>query len=163
MAEPFFLNPFFVNIIFPLVLVFTLVFAILEKSKLLGDDKKQINAIIGLVLGLFLISFPFARDIVVNLMPFLAVSVVILLVFMILYGFIYGKSDGEILDKYWKIAFSVIFFIALIFFFLHITGWSDIVYDFIFGRSAYGQLWINTVLILIIAGAVIAVIWSSNE
>ena len=87
---PFIISPFFVNIILPFVLVFTLVFAILEKTRLLGENK-QIDAIVGVVIGLFLISVPGPRDIVILLMPFLAVSIVILLVFMIIYGFIYIK------------------------------------------------------------------------
>ncbi len=90
MVEPIFISSYFLDYILPFVLVFTLIFAILEKTKLLGEDKKQINSLVGLVVGLILIAFPYARDIVVLLMPFLAVSAVILLVFMLLYGFILG-------------------------------------------------------------------------
>ena len=82
MSDTIFSSPIFLDIILPFLLVFTLVFAILDKSKLLGEGKKQINAIISLVVGLILIGFPFARNIVVNLIPFLVVSLVILFVFM---------------------------------------------------------------------------------
>ncbi len=90
MDQPIFVSSYFRDYILPFVLVFTLIFAILEKTKLLGDDKKQVNAITGLVIGLILIGTPFARDIIVKLMPFLAIFAVILLVFMLLYGFIEG-------------------------------------------------------------------------
>ena len=43
--------PIIRDIVLPFILVFVLVFAILEKSKLLGDGKKQINAIIGFVIA----------------------------------------------------------------------------------------------------------------
>ena len=60
-----------------------------------------------------MIAFPFARNIVVQLMPFLAVSAVILLVFMLMYGFIWGKSE-DVLDKGMKIILAIIFGLALI-------------------------------------------------
>ena len=44
MAEPIFISGYFLDYILPFVLVFTLIFAILTKTKLLGEDKKQINA-----------------------------------------------------------------------------------------------------------------------
>ena len=77
--------PIFQEYILPFVLVFTLIFAILQKTKLLGDDVKQINAIVGFVVGLMFVVFPFANNFVVQLMPFLAVSAVVLLVFMLMY------------------------------------------------------------------------------
>ena len=161
MAEPIFISGYFLDYILPFVLVFTLIFAILTKTKLLGEDKKQINAIIGLVVGLILIAFPFARNIVVQLMPFLAVSAVILLVFMLLYGFIWGKSE-DVLNKGMKIVLSIIFGLGLITAILFITGWWDPVYDFIFNREK-GQVWINALLIAVLAGAVIAVLKGESK
>ena len=71
MVEPFFISPFFIEYVLPFVLVFTLIFAVLQKTKLLGDNTQQIDAIIGLVIGLFLIAFPAARDIVVTHLGYL--------------------------------------------------------------------------------------------
>ena len=45
-------HPIFVGTILPFVLVFTIVFAVLQKSKIFGDDKKQIDSIVALVFGL---------------------------------------------------------------------------------------------------------------
>ena len=132
MVEPILISPYFLNYILPFVLVFTITFAILQRSKLLGDDKKQINAIVGMIIGLILIAYPFARDIVVLLMPFLAVSIVILFVFMLLYAFIGGKTDGNILSKPWKIIFNIILAIALVTVLLMITGYWDYVWNFTF-------------------------------
>ena len=84
---------------FAFILIFALIFAILQKTKLLGDESKRVNAMISLVIGLMLIAFPPARNLVVLLMPFLAVVAVILLVFMLLYGFIVGKKEGDVLSS----------------------------------------------------------------
>jgi len=59
MVEIVFISPLFLNYILPFVLVWTLIFAILEKTNLLGEGRRQINAIIGLVVGLILIAFHF--------------------------------------------------------------------------------------------------------
>jgi hypothetical protein len=159
MAEPFLIHPYFLEYVLPFVLVFTLIFAILQKTQLLGDSKKNVDALIGLVTGLILIAFPAPRSIVVLLMPFLAVSAVLLLTFMLLYGFILGKSgDDPILGPAWQKTFGAILFLALITFMLMITGYWDTVYYFFFG-SNYSQVWANIILIVAIAGAIGAVVW----
>ena len=161
MAEPFFINPFFLNYILPFVLVFTLIFAILQKTKLLGEGKKQNDSLVALVIGLILIAFPFARDIIVKLMPFLAVSIAILLVFMLGYGFIYnGKVE---MHKWLKITLMVIFGLGLITAILFITGAWDKIYDIVFGGSTATQIWVNVLLIGIMAGAIIAVLKGKGD
>ncbi len=123
MAEPFFINPFFLNYILPFVLVFT---------------------------------FPFARDIVVKLMPFLAVSIAILLVFMLGYGFVYqGKVE---MQKWLRVTLMIIFGLALVTAILFISGVWDKFYDVIFSGSTASQIWVNIILIAIMAGAIIAVL-----
>ena len=72
MVESVFAEPIFMEYVLPFLLVFTLVFAILDKTKLLGEEKRQINAIMSLVIGLILLAFPAPREIIVKLMPFLA-------------------------------------------------------------------------------------------
>jgi hypothetical protein len=162
MVEPILISPYFLNYILPFVLVFTITFAILQRSKLLGDDKKQINAIVGMIIGLILIAYPFARDIVVLLMPFLAVSIVILFVFMLLYAFIGGKTDGNILSKPWKIIFNIILAIALVTVLLMITGYWDYVWSLAFG-GGNNQILVNGFMIVAIAGAIIAVILGEGK
>jgi len=163
MVEPIFITPLFTEYILPFVLVFTLIFAILQKTQLLGEGKKQINAIIGLIVGLILIAFPFAREIVVQLMPFLAVSAVILLVFMLLYGFVMGKKEGDVLHKGVKISLGIILGLALITAILVISGYWSPVYDFMFDRPGTAQVWINILLIVIIAGAVVSVVATKDK
>jgi len=156
MAEPLFISAYFLNYILPFVLVFTLIFAVLQKTKILGDGKKQIDSLVALVVGIILIAFPYARNIVVELMPFLAISIAVLLVFMLMYGFIYGKTDN--MQKGVKIALLVIGSLALVTVLLIITGAWDYIYSMMFENEAGGQIWINGLLIVVIAGAIIAVV-----
>ena len=89
-------NPWVTHFILPFLLVFTIIFAVLQKSEILGKGKKQIDAIVGLVIGLMFVGFPGPRDLVVNLMPFLAVGLVMILVLFLLWGFFYQKEFSEI-------------------------------------------------------------------
>jgi len=116
-----------------------------------------------LLVGLFLIAFPAARDIVVKLMPFLAVFVAILLVFMLLYGFVSGKKEGDILSKGWKYAFYAIISISLIIALIVITGYWDFVQNFLFNDTTGAQIWVNGLIIVVIAGALIAVLWDKGK
>ena len=158
MADPFLIHPYFLDFVLPFVLVFTLIFAILQKIQLLGEEKKSVDALVGMVTGLILIAFPAARGIVVLLMPFLAVSAVLLLVFMLLYGFIIGKPEGDILNTGWKYTLITILFVALVTFMLMISGYWDTVYYFFFGANS-NQVWANLVLIVSIGLAILAVLF----
>lgn len=155
--------PIFQEYILPFVLVFTLIFAILQKTKLLGDDVKQINAIVGFVVGLMFVVFPFANNFVVQLMPFLAVSAVVLLVFMLMYGFVWSKGEGDVLHKGVKIALMIIFGLALATFMLYISGWWESIYEFLFEGSKAVTLWFNVFILIIIAVAVISVLVDSKD
>jgi len=81
-------------------------FAILQKTKILGEGKAQIDALVSLALALILIVFPGPRDLIVSIVPWLAVALVVILVFLLLYGFVAGdKAQGE---KWMKIVFGIL-------------------------------------------------------
>ena len=67
MVETFFTNPLFVETILPLLLVFVLVFAVLQKTKILGEGKRQIDAIVALVVAMIFVAFGQATNIVVKM------------------------------------------------------------------------------------------------
>ncbi|MBR9704356.1 hypothetical protein GOV12_03015 [Candidatus Pacearchaeota archaeon] len=158
MATPFIISGFFLDYALPFALIFTLIFAVLQKTKLLGEGRKQIDAIIGLIVGLILVATPFARDIVVNLMPFLAVFATILLVFMLLYGFIVGKNDGDVLGKGWKYVFIGVLAISLVLAIIILSGYWDLFYGFLFEKPGSSTIWLNLLIIAVIVGALVAVL-----
>src|SRR3989344_4001423 len=89
MAPTILSHPLFVETILPFLLVFTIVFAVLQKTEILGKGKRQIDAIVAAVMGLIVISFGYATGIIVSLIPFLAVGTVVILVFLLLYGMVF--------------------------------------------------------------------------
>jgi len=163
MVESIFAQPIFMEYILPFLLVFTLVFAVLDKTKLLGEGKRQINAIISLVVGLILIAFPYAQGVIVKLIPFLAVSLVVLFVFMLMYGFAMGKKEGDVLDKGVKIALGIIVGLAVIVAVLWATGAWDTIYKTLVEGGSSTQIWMNILLIAIIGGAMAVVLSTGGK
>lgn len=148
-----FSSPIFVRTVLPFLLVFTVVFAVLQKSEIFGKDKKQIDAIVALVIGLIVISFSYSTDIIVQLMPFLAVALVILLVFFILWGFAHEEGKFEIAD--WvKWVIGGVALVAVIIAVLVVSGgWNYLLDYFSNGTNS----WLTNVIFIIIIGVGIAI------
>ncbi len=143
-----FTSEIFVNGILPFLLVFVLVFAVLRKSKVLGDNQ-QIDALVSLAIALILVGTKTPRDYIVGMVPWLAVALVVLLVFGLLYGFVFTPTERNKVMKfprflrYWILYGGIIFVLILV---LVITGkWSAIA-DWFTSDS----VWQNIVVLAII-------------
>ena len=88
MAETILQHWILTNFAYPFLLIFFIAFGILEKSKLFGSDKKQLNALIAFVIGLIFITAVFPKLVVGNLILFLTVSIVVMFVALLLWGFV---------------------------------------------------------------------------
>lgn len=151
-------SEFVTQLILPFLLIFTIIFAILDRTKILGEGKRQINAIISFVIALIFVSFSYAVGIIVDLMPVLAVIVVVILIFMILYGFASGGKEFS-MPKGLKITFGVIIGLALIIALLYFTGnWDKVVSAISGGNSVLT----NIIFVAVIIGA-IAVVLSTGK
>ncbi len=151
---------FAVRVVYPFLLIFTLIFAILQKSKILGDDKKQIDALVALSIALIVVALPWPTEVIVNLMPFLAVSVTILLVFMILFGFVATSPDkGFEVPKGVKIGLGILIVIGLVIAVLVATGQWERVYYSLFVNYGSSNTLTNLVLLVIVIGAIVVVVF----
>ncbi|MDZ4228606.1 MAG: hypothetical protein U1E54_05170 [Candidatus Levybacteria bacterium] len=154
-----FTSPFFVSYLLPFILVFTVVFAILQKSGILGKDKKQIDAIVGFVIGLIVISFANAVGIINSLLPFLAVAVVVILVFLILLAMVYVGADGKFeIPKIYKVSIGALAAITVLIAVLIVTGaWDYLVNTWFGGASGEGGItnFIFIILVLVVIGFIV--------
>lgn len=163
MADFILSNPVFVEYILPALLVFVILFAILEKSKMLGDGKRQINAIVSLFIALIFMAFPFARGIVIKLVPFLVVLLVILFVFMLLFGFVTNKTGGDMLNNGLKITLGIIVGVAVIIAVLWATGWWEPIYKYTVEGESSGAIFANIVIVALIAAALALVLATGGK
>lgn len=161
MAETILSSPLIAEAVLPFILVFTIVFAILQKSAILGKDKKQIDAMVGLVVGLITITFARAVGIINQLLPFLAVAIVMILVFLILVALVHkGDKDFE-LHKGFRWTIVVLSFIAVVIAGLVFTGaWDYLASKF---SEPGSNLVTNIVFIAIIIGGFLIVFFGDGK
>ncbi|NCN86583.1 hypothetical protein GW932_02020 [archaeon] len=146
------------NFLYPLLLVFFLSYAILQKTKILGDGKQQLDAGVSLIVSLIFVGAVFPKLIVANLVQFMSVGLVIIFVGLMLWGFISGK--GEFPEKTVK-KLGWVVGIAIVFAVLWATGMGSPVVlglqklmAFLFDSNWSGTFWTNAIFVVIVAAAI---------
>lgn len=163
MAVTILSHPLFVEIVLPFILVFVVIFAILQKSKILGEGKKQIDALVALVIGLLVVSFSYATGVIVSLIPFLAVGTVVILVFMLLYGMAFVKKDSFDLPDWVRGTIGILAALGVIIATLIATGGWEYIMD-LYEGSDNGSFWIsNALIIALVIGAFFALTRKDKE
>ncbi len=155
MAQEIFLQHWiFTKFALPFLLMFFVVFAFLEKTKLLGDDKKQLNALIAFIIGLIFIGFAYPKEIVENIILFLTVAIIIIFVILLLWGFVStGSKEGFELESWMKYSLWGVISIAVIIAVLWATGIQGGVIDLLFYQTWSGTFWTNILFVAAVAGA----------
>lgn len=149
----------FFDIILPFLLVFTIVFAILEKTKIFGketDRNKNINAMVAFVIAFFVIATPQIVTSIQVSIPQVALVLVVLVSFMMLAGsFISGEKEFSFQDRTgWKIFLTLTVFFGIVAIFLNSLDWLDPVLRYIIER------WTDTLIVSILfLGIIIGVIF----
>jgi hypothetical protein len=138
---------------FPFFVIFFIIYALLEKTKILGDDKHQLNAMLSAVIGLIFVGVAFPKQIVGNLILFLTVAVVVIFVALILWGFTSGGELGTdfLENKGLKWTFGIVIFIAMIIAVLWSMGIQGGAIDLLFRQSWSETFWTNVAFIVVIA------------
>ena len=153
-------NVFFTEMLLPFLLVFVVVFAILQKSKVLGDGKAQIDSMVAVVIGLLLIGVKQPREIIVGIMPWMAVGVAVILVFLILYGFVAGDLSAA--PDWMKITFGILAGLFTLGVVVYITGLYEL-----FGTwfsEGTSDIWSNVIMVVLVVGVmVVAVVTGKKE
>ena len=164
MATTIFLqNDIFTKFLFPFLLVFFIVFAILDRTKLFGAEKKQLNALTAFVIGLIFVTAIYPVLVVGNLILFLTVALVAIFVILLIWGFIFGDEKGFSLNNKLKWILAIAAGIAFIAALLWATGWYSDVSTF-FSNSGLNQTIItNVTFVVVIAIALALVIGKSKK
>lgn len=144
----------------PFVLVFVLVFAVLQKTKLLGEGKKQIDSLVALVIGLITISFTYQTGLIVHVVAWLGIGLVTLLVFFLLYGFVSSDNkDGLKIEDWMKWTFLGLIALFVIGIVLYTTGlWGRF-----FGGWSMNNEWATGLTFIVVVGAVLAVVLGEKK
>ncbi len=150
------------DVILPFLLVFAVVFAILEKTSILGKDKKNLNSIVALVLGLLAIAANKVVTALTSALPNVVLLIVISVSFLLMIGIFLKEGELDLSEKHsgWYKAFSFVMLIAVIFIFLGAwitdSGISVLSYFFAYMNSNFGGDLIGGIVLLVV---VVGVIW----
>lgn len=98
--------------ILPFLLVFAMVYGILNKSKLFGDEAQGVNVILALALGLISLFSPFP-EFVQRMAPNLAIGLSVLLAALILLGLFVKDAKGGQTITYGLIGLGVVIFLIV--------------------------------------------------
>lgn len=159
MAETIFQYPIFQEFILPFLLVFTIIFAILEKTKLLGEGKKQLDAIVAFVVSLIFVTAIFPKAVVSNLILFLTISIIIVFVILLLWGFVFGEIKEGFKPAGWmKWILGVVIAVAVMFAVMWSVGLPAGVTDLFSKLNWSSPFLMNFVFIIVIAVALALVL-----
>lgn len=157
----------FTNFLYPFLLMFFISYALLQKSKLFGENQPQINAFVALIVSLIFVSVVYPVIVVNNLILFMTVGVVVVFVGFMIWGFINNGSvslDGKV-----KKFLGVLVIISLIVALFWATGsfpflweWLQKLFDFLFRSNGSENFWTNFLLVILVVGAVLAA-WKATD
>lgn len=150
----------FTQFILPFLLIWTITFALLQKTKVLGEGRQQLDAIVAFVIGLIFVGAVFPKVVVGNLILFLTVSIIIVFVALLLWGFVSGgEIKGDILtNKGVKWVVGIVLFLVIVVAVFWATGFWDEAIKVMFKQSWSSEFWTNFAFIVVIAGALALVL-----
>ena len=160
------------DVVLPFLLVFTIVFAIFEKTKVLGMEeidgkkytKKNLNAIAAFVIAFLVVASSELVEIITTVSSNAVIVLFLCVFFLLLVGSFYKEGEAVYLEGGWKVVFMIIVFVAIIGIFLNaIKGedgrtWLERVLDF---TGQGGDELVGSIVLLAII--VFFIVWAVKE
>ncbi len=154
-------NWLFTKFALPFLLIFFILFGILEKTKLFGEGRKQLHALVAFVVGLIFVAAVQPKIIVENLTLFLTVAIVIVFIALLLWGFIVGELP-KVNSKLYGV-FAAVVIIAVAIATLWAMGIQGNFFDFLFRSSWSADFWTNFAFIAVVIIALAFIIGGKSK
>jgi len=115
------------DVVLPFLLVFTIVFALLERTKVFGVEtiegkkytKKNLNSVAAFVIAFLVVASSQLVEIITEVSSNFVVLLFAVVLFLLLVGsFFQEKQEGVFLEGGWKTGFMILVFVVLAFIFL---------------------------------------------
>src|SRR3989338_8041251 len=115
------------DIVLPFLLVFTIVFAIFEKTKVLGTEevagkpypKKNLNAMAAFVIAFLVIASARLVAIINESLANIVLLLLVVVMFLLLIGTFYGEGEEVVLKGGWRAVFMGVLLLGIILIFLN--------------------------------------------
>ena len=150
------------DVVLPFLLVFTIVFAILEKTKIMGTEKdskggeltkRNLNSMVAFVMAFFVIASTQLVAVINKSVSQIFLVLLLIICFMMLAGAFHAQTkEGFFLDpkkhKFYYGIFMIIVFVSIIMIFLNALGWLDIIYNFL--KDNWNKSYVAAVIFIIL-------------
>jgi len=121
------------DVVLPFLLVFTIVYAMLERTKVLGVEKHQgvdypkrnLNAITAFVISFLVIASSRLVALINEALANIVILLLLSVMFLLLIGSFYREGDKVFLEGGWKTLFTWVMFIGITLIFLHAVRTED--------------------------------------
>ena len=148
------------DVILPFLLVFTIIFAILEKTRIFGQEKdgmtkKNINAMVAFVVAFLVIASTKLVGVINEVMANVVLLVILGVCFLLLVGVFFSGKDEFSLEKFpaWQQFFMVVMLIGIVVIFLNALGWLQFIFDLFHNLNADWAA--SLIFIIIIVGFIV--------
>lgn len=146
------------DIVLPFLLVFTIMFAILEKTKILGvekvgdnkeSSKKNLNSMVAFVIAFLVIASTQLVATINKVMADIVLLAILGVSFLLLTGVFFTGKEEFTLEKHprWKVFFMVVMFIGIVIIFLNALDWLKFVFAIFVNWQAE---WAATIIFLLV-------------
>ncbi|MBU2576958.1 MAG: hypothetical protein KKF50_04515 [Nanoarchaeota archaeon] len=133
--------------VIPFLLIFAVIFAILDKTKILGDNK-TIESIVAAAIGLLSLQFDFVSEFFAVIFPRFGIGISIFIVLLIMLGFFYGDGElkkGKVAWIGWTVGIGVVL-------------WSLSAWDQWSGNSGFGGFFVENIWSIIVLAVLVTII-----
>lgn len=160
----------FFDVILPFLLVFSIIFGILEKTRIFGSDeidgkkvpKKNINSMVAFSIAFFVVATKKIVDVIETSLPQVALILIIIVCFLMLAGsFMADKDFSFEKRKYWVMFLTGVIFIAVVLIFVNAFGWLQPIIDWV--MLSPPVLVVPLVLVTVVVGAVFFIVGGGGK
>ncbi len=145
------------DVVLPFLLVFTIVFAILEKTRVFGTEKiegneytkKNLNAVTAFVIAFFVVASSKLVEIITTVSSYTVILLMLSILFLLLVGSFMKEGEGGFLTGNWNYFFMIMMFVGIVLIFIYALGWWDSIWGFFQFRTG-GEVVGSIILIVII-------------
>ncbi len=158
------------DVVLPFLLIFTVVFALLERTKVFGVEKvegkdytkKNLNASAAFVIAFLVVASSELVEVITKVSSQFVVLLFLIVLFLLLVGsFFKEEPHGVFLEGGWRTTFMLIVFVGLVFIFLDALNLTDKVFSFLKGTDK-GEI-VGSVLLLIVIVLFIAYVTQEKK
>ncbi len=153
----------FFDVVLPFLLVFTIVFAVLEKTKIFGtqgDDKlpkKNLNSMVAFVISFFVIATKQIVTAIQVSMPQVVLVLIVLLSIMMLVGSLYSGEEEFAFKGKIVAFFGTIAAIGVTLIFMNAFGWLKPLIDYL-TKYWNDTLVVSLIFLIIIIGTIFYIV-----